>query len=187
MGYLMSNHKKDGKYVDVYRMMDYAESLLHVAKVLQQKNSEPNRDVRLFEGVFLSVPILLTHATEIALKAWQFREFKEVNTRTHDLLKLFESLKPSTQKMLEARMRKVSPNSIWSEDPRFQNQNPDVQEMFAAKMNPLRDVLRSHSDLNVRWRFLYEERYSVNFDTGEIQLALTVLIESFSKNRKVTK
>ena len=88
--------------------------------------------------------------------------------------------------MLEARMRKVSFNSMYSEDPRLQNQNPDVQEMFRAKMNPLRDVLRSHSDLNIRWRFLYEERNSVNFDISEIQLALTVLIEAFYKNRKVT-
>ena len=105
----MSNHKKSGKYLDVYRMMDYAESLLRVAKELQQKSSDAKTDIRLFEGVFLSVPILLSLATEIALKAWQFRELKEVNIRTHDLLKLFQSLKPSTQKMLEARMRKVSP------------------------------------------------------------------------------
>lgn len=183
----MSSHKKAGKYVDVYTMMDYAESLLLVARELQQKNTEPKRDTRLFEGVFLSVPILLTLATEIALKAWQFRELEEVNTRTHDLLKLFQSLKPSTQNMLEAKMRKVSFNSMYSEDPRLQNQNPDVQEMFRAKMNPLRDVLSSHCDLNMRWRFLYEERYSLNFDTSEIQLALTVLIEAFYKNRKVTE
>ena len=52
-------------------------------------------------------------------------------------------------------------------------------------MNPLRDILRSHSDLNVRWRFLYEERYSVNFDMSEIELALTVLVESFYKMRTV--
>lgn len=182
----MSNDKETGKYLDVYRMMDYAESLRLVAKELQPKSSDPKTDTRLFDGVFLSVPILLTHATEIALKAWQFREFEEVNTRTHDLLKLYQSLKPSTRKMLEARMRKVSPNSIWSEDPRFQNQSPDVQEVFRAKTHPLRDVLSSHCDLNVRWRFLYEERYSVKFDIGEINLALTVLIESFYKIRTVT-
>ena len=182
----MSKNRKSGKYLDVYRMMDYAESLLRVAKELQQKSSDFKTDTRLFEGVFLSVPILLSLATEIALKAWQFRELEEVNTRTHDLLKLFQSLKPSTQEMLEARMRKVSPNSIWSEDPRLQNLNPDVQEMFRAKMNPLRDILRSHSDLNVRWRFLYEEEYTVKFDLSEIELALTVLIKSFYKMRIVT-
>lgn len=62
----------------------------------------------------MTVPNLLTLATEIALKAWQCWERQKAPKRTHDLLKLFHSLEQDTQEVLEARMRKVSPDSMWA-------------------------------------------------------------------------
>ncbi len=87
--------------------------------------------------------------------------------------------------MLEARMRKVSPDSVWAEAPGMQNLSPIEQEIFAAKMHPLRDVLRSHSDVNIRWRYIHEESYGAQFETGEMDLALTVIIDAYEKRWRV--
>ena len=180
-----------------------ADSMIKNAKALQRvvKELEKNRpksfpldgwgkwnrgteDRLLFEGTFLAVPNLLSLATEIALKAWQYRERQKAPERTHDLLKLFQSLEQETQEMLEARMRKVSSESMWAEAPGMQNLSPLEQEMWGAKMHPLRDVLHSHSDVNIRWRYIHEET-SAQFETGEMGLALTVIIDAYEARWRV--
>ena len=87
--------------------------------------------------------------------------------------------------MLETMMRKVSPDSVWAEALRMQNLSPLEQEMLGAKMHPLRDVLRSHSDANMRWRYLHEQTSSQQFETGEMDLALTVIIDAYEKRWRV--
>ena len=165
------------------RMINSARSLQRVANELEKNGPEPElSDQQLFEGIFLAGPILLSLATEIALKAWQCSERQEPPDRTHDLLKLFESLKQDTQEMLEAMMRKVSPFSVCARDRRMQRLSPDLQDMFAARMHPLRDILSEHSDANVRWRFLYEQPWD-KFETGEIDRALTVIIDAYDERR----
>ena len=165
-------------------MIENAKALQRVVKELEKNRPVPSlQDKLLFLGTGLAVPNLLSLATEIALKAWLCWEQKGPE-RTHDLLKLFQSLEQNTQEMLEARMRKVSPHSVWAEQPRMQNLGPFEQAMFAAKMHPLRDILRSHSDANVRWRYLHEET-SAQFETGEIDRALTVLIDAYEAKWRV--
>ena len=67
----------------------------------------------------------------------------------------------------------------------MQNLDPIEQEMFVATMHPLRDVLRSHSDANVRWRYLYEETFSAQFKISEIDRALTMIIDAYEKRWRV--
>ena len=172
-------------------MIRNAKSLQRVVEELENNKPESSpldrwnnrdrgtQDRLLFMGRLLAVPNLLSLATEIALKAWLCWEQKAPE-RTHDLLKLFQTLEQNTQEMLEARMRKVSPHSVWAGQPGMQNLGPFEQEMFAAKMHPLRDILRSHSDANVRWRYLHEET-SAQFETAEIDRALTVIIDAYEK------
>ena len=52
-------------------------------------------------------------------------------------------------------------------------------------MHPLRDVLRSHSDANMRWRYLHEETSSQRFEIAEIDRALTVIIDAYEKRWRV--
>ena len=186
----MSGEQNHGKSWDADTMIRNAKALQRVVKELEKNKSEPSdrwgewdrgtEDQLLFMGRFLAVPNLLSLATEIALKAWQCQERQKAPERTHDLLELFDSLEQDTQEMLEARMRKVSPHSVWAEQPGTQNLSPDVQDMFAAKMHPLRDVLRSHSDAYEHWRYLYEKSWA-EFETGEINRALTVIIDAYEK------
>ena len=151
------------------QMVDEAKSLQRVAKELGRNGSESSQsDSVLSKGKRRAVPILLSLATEIALKAWQVREGKKKPDQTHDLLKLFESLKPNAQEILEARMRELSPHYQWP-----------------LTKHPLRDVLCSHKDAFERWRYGYEtiiRRDGVRFDTGDIDRALTVIVDAYHDN-----
>ena len=165
-------------------MIDSAKSLQRVAKELEKNEGEAGQsDQWLFRGVFLAAPILLSLATEIALKAWQCLEREEPPDRTHDLLSLFDSLKQDTREMLEARMRKVSPYSVWAEQPGMQNLKPDLQDMLAARMHPLRTVLSSHCKAFQRWRYSYEEISFSIFESSEIDRALTVIVDAHEERR----
>ena len=193
----MAGKQNHGERWDADAMIRNAKALQRVVKELEKNKPKPSpsdgwgkwdrgtEDQLLFMGRFLAVPNLLSLATEIALKAWQCREQLKAPERTHDLLKLFHSLEQDTQEMLEARMRKVSPDSVWADALRIQNLSPLEQEMLGAKMHPLRDVLRSHSDANMRWRYLHEESYGAQFETGEIDRALTVIIDAYEKRWRV--
>ena len=152
-----------------YAMIDEAKSLQRVAKELNRNGSESSQsDSFLFRGKHRAVPILLSLATEIALKAWQVREGKKKPDQTHDLLKLFESLEPDTQEMLEARMRKLSPPTA-----------------LLLTKHPLRDVLCSHKGAFECWRYSYETiiRGGAWFGTGEIDRALTVIVGAYHDNK----
>ena len=188
----MAGKQNHGERWDADAMIRNAKALQRVVKELEKNKPKPSpsdgwgkwdrgtENQLLFMGRFLAVPNLLSLATEIALKAWQCREQQKAPERTHDLLKLFQNLEQDTQEMLEARMRKVSPDSVWADALRMQNLSPLEQEMLGAKMHPLRDVLRSHSDANMLWRYIYEEP-EAKFETGEIDLALTVIIDAYEK------
>ena len=189
----MSGEQNPGERWDADAMIKNAKALQRVVKELEKNKPKPSlsdgwgkwdrgtEDQLLFRGRFLAVPNLLSLATELALKAWQCREQQKAPERTHDLLKLFHSLEQDTQEMLEARMRKVSPDSLWADALSMQNLSPLEQELLGAKMHPLRDVLHSHSDVNIRWRYIHEETYGAQFETGEMDLALTVLIDAYEK------
>ena len=189
------SEQNHGESWNANSMIKNAKSLQRVVKELEKNKPKPSdgwgkwdrgtEDTLLFRGKFLAVPNLLSLAIEIALKAWQCRERQKAPERTHDLLKLFQSLEQDTQEMLETRMRKVSPDSVWAEALRMQNLSPLEQELLGAKMHPLRDVLHSHSDVNVRWRYIHEETYGAQFETGEMDLALTVIIDAYEERWRV--
>ena len=180
----MSDKKNNHASWDAYSMIENARSLQLVAKELEKNgNAAGQSDYRLFLGIGLAGPILLLLATEIALKAWQCSDRGRAPVQPHDLLRLFDLLNPDTQEMLEARMRKLSPHSVWAGDPRFQNLNADLQDMLAAKLHPLRDVLREHRDANMHWRYLYEKP-SARSETNEIDRALTVIVDAFYERRR---
>ena len=175
------NNNRDVSW-NIYSMIENAKSLQRVAQELDKNISESSKaDTVLFSGTLFAAPILLSLATEIALKAWWCRERKKAPGRIHDLLGLFNGLELSTQEMLEARMRKVSPYSIWVEQPGMQNHNSDLQEMLAAKMEPLRDVLASHKQAHTDYRYLYEKCEFLVFQSGELDRALTVIIDAYDE------
>ena len=184
-GIVMVDKNKGRASWDADSMIENAMSLQRAAKELDKSRVETGQsDQWLFQGVFLAGPILLSLATEIALKAWQCLEREEAPDRTHDLLILFDSLKQDTQEMLEARMRKVSPYSVRAEQPGMQNLKPDLQDMLAARVHPLRMVLSSHCKAFQRWRYSYEGESFSTFESGEIDRALTVIVDAYEERRR---
>ena len=132
-------------------------------------------------GTVLAGPILLSLAMEITLKAWQCREQKgKPDRNTHGMLKLFNSLEPGTHEMLEARMRKLSPHSVWAEDPRMQDLNSDIQDMLGARMHPLRDLLHPRNDANMHWRFIHEQPHA-RIETAEFDRVLDTIISAYEE------
>ena len=74
---------------------------------LERNRDNSKHDTLLFSGVFMAVPVLLALATEIALKAWLYKEKKETPDRRHDLLDLYDDLGEITRKRLEAKVPEV--------------------------------------------------------------------------------
>ena len=83
--------------------------------------------------------------------------------------------------MLEASMRKVSPKSIWAEQLGMQNLPSELQDMCAAKMEPIREVLASHKNIYTDLRYLYEKHGGMSIESGELDLALTVIIDAYDE------
>ena len=82
-----------------------AKSLQSVVKKLEWNEAEsPQSDPFLSRGTTLAEAILLSLATEIALKARLCLERKKAPSRIHDLLELFKKLKLDTQKLLLEKM-----------------------------------------------------------------------------------
>ena len=150
---------------DTDAMIWNAKSLQSVVKKLEWNEAEsPQSDPLLFRGTTLAEAILLSLATEIALKAWLCLERKKAPSRIHDLLELFKKLKPDTQKLLLEKM----PG------------RPDILEVSPFDYGSLPELLWSHRDAHTHWRFIHERQWGV-FRTGELNQALTVIINAYEK------
>ena len=164
-------------------MIENARSLQRLVNELEQNESNfPMSDPLLFSGVFLASPVLLLFAIELALKAWQCREQNGEHDGIHDLLRLFDKLKPETKKLLEGRMRVVEQPSLPPAlEPRAQGMRPG---------EPLRNLLFSHKDVFITWRYMHEYHDEDStprtppqrvVQTASLDRALTVIIDSYDK------
>ena len=99
---------KGQKVRDPNFMISRVKSLRRLVEELELNGSESGEsDGLLLEGKILAAPILLSLATEIALKAWQCRERNGSPDQSHDLLKLFDGLREDAQRQLEEKMPEV--------------------------------------------------------------------------------
>ena len=164
----MPNNKNSEAIWPTDSMIWYAKSLQSVVKQLERNGSESlESDPFLIHGTTLAKAILLSLATEIALKALLCLERKKAPPKTHDLLELFNKLEPDTQELLRAEM------PGW----------PDILKLL--KLTPfeygsLPELLDHHRDAHTRWRFIYEKGWGV-LRTSELDEALTVIINAYGK------
>ena len=103
---MVRDKKKSGISLDTDSIIERAMSLQYVAKELERNQENSKQDTLLFLGVFVAVPVLLALATEVALKAWLYREGKEAPDRRHNLLYLYDDLGEITRKRLEAKVQR---------------------------------------------------------------------------------
>lgn len=162
----MTDTAKNKKPPAPYFMMEHARALLRAAREIGRDSPSPASDLDLFSGRLIAVPVLLSLATEVALKAWLYREGK-APARSHDLFCLFCGLEPATQKRLEAALPPI-PGIIPGDD--FAN----------VHSQGLRSVLRFHRRAFEEWRYRYEDPRGT-FATSRLTEALAVIIDEYSK------
>lgn len=114
------------------------------------------------EGTSVAVPVLLSLAVEIGLKAWHRREGNGSPVKTHDLLDLFDGLGESTRKRLEDRMPEV-PNPVAGLSPYFPG---------------IRSALSQNRNLFLEWRYAHEHD-SLFAGTGVLKTALTAIVDAY--------
>lgn len=116
-------------------------------------------------------PMLLALSMELALKAWFVFDFDDPNpARSHDLLKLFEKLKPESQARLDAQFkRSVVPYHL---------------NGFHVDYG-IRHILHQHRDAFLDWRYLHEAKKSMMFDQGEFEATLEMVLQEFEKRYRV--
>ncbi len=148
-------------------MMERAKGLHRVANELHGRHTSPERDQLLFSGELVAVPVLMALAMEIALKAWQCRERKAEPDKSHDLLKLFESLEEKTKARLQARS--------------LEYLHPALGPKFPPNCAGLEWMLSSHRKSFEDWRYPYEARGPGTFDTGQFNVTLAVVIEMYEE------
>lgn len=136
-------------------MMFSARGLQELVKSFRTR-ADPSSNAALFHGQFVAVPVLLTFAMELALKAWWARENKDCDVpKTHNLLKLFDGLNENARTRLEHA------------HPEIPNMHPGLQPIRPG----LRSMLASNSATFIEWRYQYERRQG-RFPEGEFDEAL---------------
>ena len=151
--------------LDTDSIIERAMSLQYVAKELERNQENSKQDTLLFLGVFVAVPVPLALATEVALKAWLYREGKEAPDRRHNLLYLYDDLGRDHKKTARSEGAEV-PNPI----PEFPPIRPGIRE-----------TLRFHREMFMRWRYSYENPEHT-FYTAELNNVLTAIIETYEED-----
>ncbi len=124
-----------------------------LGRLVQHLDSERRDGVRL-EGTTIAVPVLLSLAVEIGLKAWHRREGNEAPFKTHDLLELFDGLGEDTRRRLEDKMPE------WPAYP------------------GIRTALRQNKDVFKDWRYAHEHD-ALFAETGALKAALKAIVDEF--------
>lgn len=146
-------------------MMRRARDLRRVAEHLDDVSSAPKpKDDRLQVGSIVTVPVLLSLATEIALKAWQCRERNGPPDQTHDLLKLFLGLGEDAQRRLSEKMPEHPPPM------------PGLPPVYPG----MRTALSDCRNMFVEWRYAHERQH-LRADTGVLKTALNAIFDAYDE------
>lgn len=110
-------------------------------------------------------PMHLALAMELALKAWFVFDFNDPKfPKVHNLTKLFDSLKPEIQ----SRLNKEFKRSVLPLNPSAKFLDYD-----------LRSLLVQHQDAFVDWRYFFERKKSLSFDSGFFDAAVEMVLTEF--------
>lgn len=144
----------------------------HSRSILKQVISIDDRPERFFAPRDVShigiEPMLLALAMELALKAWYVWDHDRHDPiRSHDLLRLYEALSDKSKEKLNARYKEeVAPYQPWG---KVMDYN-------------ITDLLASHKDAFIKWRYIHEPRDGVtSFDHVTFVATLELILEEFGK------
>ena len=131
-----------------------------LGRLLEHLDAE-QRDGAWREGTSIAVPVLLSLAVEIGLKAWHRKEGNQSPVKSHDLLELFDGLGENTRRRLEDKMPEV----------------PGPMPDFPAYPG-IRDALRQNKDIFTEWRYAHEHD-ALYAETGVLKAALKAIVDAY--------
>ncbi|MGY9038390.1 MAG: hypothetical protein ACKVLA_11285 [Rhodobacterales bacterium] len=150
---------------------DAAAAILQRVEFFEQENGHFPKgwDVRAHARID---PMLLSFAMELAMKAWFVFDYNAAEAkRGHNLSELFEALLPESKERLDSEFRRsVAPASM---------------DFFGQEYG-IRDLLSSHANSFVDWRYLHEtiklpEKRPVGFHQSAIIATLEMVLVEFRK------
>lgn len=116
-------------------------------------------------------PMLLALSMELALKAWFVFDYDDPKVlKSHNLMELFESLKPESQEKLDAEFKR----SVIPYHP---------QDFYIDYS--IRHILYQHQDAFTDWRYLHEAKKSMMFDQGAFEATLEMVLREFEKRYRI--
>lgn len=116
-------------------------------------------------------PMLLALSMELALKAWFVFDYNDPEViKSHDLIKLFDSLKPESQEKLDAEFKRsvvpYHPNGLYID-------------------YSIRHILYQHKDAFIDWRYLHEAKKTMMFDQSAFEATLEMVLREFKKRYRI--
>lgn len=157
-----------GRLSIAIRIADSANAILQRVETFNQKDYRNNEEWNMSAHIGIE-PMLLALSMELALKAWFVFDYDTPDVkRSHDLSKLFKSLKPESQKKLNSEFRR----SVVPYHPSF----------FFGDYE-MGDVLEHHKNAFIDWRYTHEaESQSFNISTfiATLQMVLREFRERYS-------
>jgi hypothetical protein len=149
---------------------DAARAILRKTRSFPERGFGNYADLRASNHIGVE-PMLLALSMELALKAWFVFDYDNPKVaKSHDLMKLFESLKPESQATLNAEFqRSVVPF------------HPDG---FYIDYN-ISHILYQHKDAFVDWRYLHEPNKTMSFDQSAFEATLEMVLSEFEKRYRI--
>ncbi len=112
-------------------------------------------------------PMLLALAMEFALKAWFVFDHNNPKVpKVHNLVKLFNKLKPETQLRLNQEFKR--------------SVAPMYPSSFVMDYD-LHSVLFQHQDAFIDWRYIYEINKSLSFERRTFDASVEMVLTEFRK------
>lgn len=133
----------------------------NLGQVVERLDAPEEGRAPRFDRSPIAVPVLLSLAIELALKALQWKERDgRQPVHTHDLLMLFKGLKKDTRERIEANMPEV-PGTF-----------PDL-----PRRPGIRTALSRARDVFIHWRYPYEHR-GLFVETPVLKTALKAILDA---------
>lgn len=144
--------------------------------ILRKTRSFPSRGVGDYENLRQSdhlgvEPMLLSLSMELALKAWFVFDYDDPEVpRSHDLLKLFDKLKPESRDKLDDEFKRsivpFHPNGLYID-------------------YNIRHFLLQHKDAFTSWRYLHEPGKTMSFHHSAFEATLEMVLREFEKRYRI--
>ncbi|WP_165411191.1 hypothetical protein [Rhizobium leguminosarum] len=118
-------------------------------------------------------PMLLALSMELSLKAWFVFDYDDPKVvKSHNLTKLFDSLKPESQEKLDQEFRR--------------SVVPYHPSGFFLDYS-IRHILYQHQDAFTDWRYLHEAKKSMMFDQGAFEATLEMVLREFENRYRIER